>query len=116
MMIGDILGRLKELKINIVNSPDFNTYATSKSKQLIDEVMKTFIVVHKKSIGSSGLNLTTSDRVINSFNLNGNHSIKNRLQILNDTNNIAMMIKISPEIGSDFKKWAIEKINMIAKL
>jgi hypothetical protein len=115
-MIQDILGRLKLLRLNIVNSPDFNTYATEKSKKLIDEVLQTFIRINNKNTGSSGLDISTSDRVINSFNLNGNHSIKNRLQIINEKNNITMMIKISPKIGSDIKRWAIEKINSIAKL
>lgn len=112
-MMQDIIGRLKNLRINIVNSPDFGTYATNQSKSIIDQVLQTFINLNRKTTGSSGLDISTSDRVINSFSLNGNHSIKNRLQIMNEKNKITMMIKISPEIGSDVKRWAINKINMI---
>lgn len=112
-MIQDIIGRLKNLRINIVNSPDFTTYATEKSKKIIDQVLQTFINLNRKVTSGPGLDISTSDRVINSFSLNGNHSIKNRLQIMNEKNKINMMIKISPEIGSDIKRWAISKINMI---
>jgi len=110
-MIQDILGRLKNLRLNIVNSPDFNTYATKQSKEIIDQVLQTFIAVNRGVTSSSGSNTTFN--VLDKFSLNGSNSIKNRLQIINEKNNIITMIKISPELSSEIKRWSITKINMI---
>ena len=108
-MIQDIIGRLKTLRLNIVNSPDFNTYSTNKAKNLIDQVLQTFIKLNNRSS-------YTTDRVLNSFSLNGNHSIKNRLQIMNDMSNTRMTIKISPGIPSEMKKYILSKLDIILKL
>ena len=108
-MIQDIIGRLKTLRLNIVNSPDFNTYSTNKAKNLIDQVLQTFIKLNNRSS-------YTTDRVLNSFSLNGNHSIKNRLQIMNDMSNTRMTIKIAPGIPSEMKKYILSKLDIILKL
>ena len=108
-MIQDIIGRLKTLRLNIVNSPDFNTYSTNKAKNLIDQVLQTFIKLNNRSS-------YTTDRVLNSFSLNGNHSIKNRLQIMNDMSNTRTTIKIAPGIPSEMKKYILSKLDIILKI
>jgi hypothetical protein len=115
-MIQDIIGRLKTLRLNIVNSPDFNTYTTNKSKELIDQVLQTFIKLNNNSMAILSSYTNTSNRVINSFNLNGNHSIKNRFQIMNDMSKTRLSIKIAPGIPSEMKKYALAKLDIILKL
>ena len=114
-MIQDIIGRLKTLRLNIVNSPDFNTYATNKSKMLIDQVLQAFIKTNQRT-QQSYLGFNVNNRIDSSFNLRGDHSIRNKVQIINDMNNTRLAIKISPEIPSEMKKMAMAKLDMIIKL
>jgi len=115
-MIQDILGRLKTLRLNIINSPDFNTYSTQKAKLLIDDVLKVFIRVNQKSTSKYNLDGNISSNIVNKFGLNGNHTIKNKLQIMNQLNSTKTMIRVSPELSSDMRKYCINKIEMIKKL
>jgi hypothetical protein len=84
----------------------------------ISDVLKSkvFIRVNQSVTSKYKLDGNVSNRIIDKFSLDGNHSIKNRLQIMNELNSTKTMIRITPELSSDVRKFCIDRINMIAKL
>lgn len=108
----DVLGRLRNLELDIEKSPDYNKGSTRKARTMIDEVLKVF--QQRSHLMSAGVK-SPGSIVLDKFGV-GSHSgyVKDRLAIMKDITMIQQKVNYSVA-SPDIKRWVISKLELIKR-
>lgn len=114
MVSSEITERLRRLKVDVDNSPEFNSTATARVKAIVDSVLNVFLRLNKNVMGNGFHNPTQN--IISNFGLSGNNSVKNRLTIMTNVDTLKNRINMNRELSPSVKQIAVSKLDMIKRV
>jgi hypothetical protein len=109
----DVLNKIKNLKTDVVKSPDYNTTATAKVRKLVDEIISGLIKLQGRTVGGNPFNNVLG----NMMGSSGSNSmfVKSRNSIIADINDIKREVINTRDINTQLTQYVNSKLEEIKR-